>query len=703
MPVPIVRGEKMPIGKDWQTKLYSHPDIEHVFSHECSIGVMLGEPSNGLVDIDLDCPEAIELAPLYLPPTPAITGRANNKGSHWWYIAPGLDTRRHQDKFTRSAIVELRSTGAQTLIGPSIHPDGDIYDTLDAEPAEVSGPMLAACVQALADAVMVKRHGENWDAQQPERAQQRIEPREHDQARVIERAIKYVNAMPPAVSGAGGHNAAFAAACTLTHGFELGYDDALYILEEHYNHRCDPPWSRRELMHKVDQSLKMSNHSKPRGHLVHAMREPETHGVDLSGILEPKAPTPKKSEPVEFPPHLLRVPGLIGDVIDYNLSTATRPQPVLALGAAIALQSVLAARKVRDELGNRTNLYIVGVAKSAGGKEHARQINKQILYESNQTEIEGNEDIASDAGLFAAVEANPAVLFQLDEFGRFLRTIGDAKKNPHMYNVITLLMRLFSSAQGAYKGKAYADTTRNKIIHQPCVTVYGTTVPGHFYESLTRESMGDGFVARMLVFESEGTPGRVRRPQRAMPESIIERASYWREYRPHGGNLGGVHPDPTLVESTDEAVAIFEAFGESFDYDKVQRGSEIEASIWGRALEKAYRLALIAACSRDPEGLTITAEDANWAVELSQFLTERMMHRASQYVSESQFDERQKRVLRIIADAGGVMTKWALGQKTRWLKKRDREELLENMIETNQIEVVITETGKRPRTEYQLV
>ena len=46
-------------------------------------------------------------------------------------------------------IVELRSTGAQTVVGPSVHPDGETYETLDAEPATVPAPMLAACVKHL--------------------------------------------------------------------------------------------------------------------------------------------------------------------------------------------------------------------------------------------------------------------------------------------------------------------------------------------------------------------------------------------------------------------------------------------------------------------------------------------------------------------------------------------------------------------------
>lgn len=84
----------------------------------------------------------------------------------------------------------------------------------------------------------------------------------------------------------------------------------------------------------------------------------------------------------------------------------------------MCLQAVLAGRKVRDERGNRTNLYVVCLAGSGSGKDNARLINKAVLFKAGLNGLEGNEDLASDAGLVTAVEAEPAILFQIDEFGR---------------------------------------------------------------------------------------------------------------------------------------------------------------------------------------------------------------------------------------------------------------------------------------------
>ena len=83
----------------------------------------------------------------------------------------------------------------------------------------------------------------------------------------MDRARLYLEKIPGAVSGQGGHNQTFAAARALVHGFALNESDALDLLTRDYNPRCFPPWSERELIHKV-QSAAAAQHQKPRGHLL---------------------------------------------------------------------------------------------------------------------------------------------------------------------------------------------------------------------------------------------------------------------------------------------------------------------------------------------------------------------------------------------------------------------------------------------------
>lgn len=77
----------------------------------------------------------------------------------------------------------------------------------------------------------------------------------HSTEAVIERARKYLQMLPPAVSGQSGHNATFHAACILVLGFGLERNIGLALLRE-WNAVCQPPWSDRELEHKIDSALK---------------------------------------------------------------------------------------------------------------------------------------------------------------------------------------------------------------------------------------------------------------------------------------------------------------------------------------------------------------------------------------------------------------------------------------------------------------
>ena len=83
--VPVHPKSKRPISKAWQNRTLEDVHPRNDFSTDENIGVVLGKPSANLVDIDLDCDEAIRVAPLFLPKTDAVFGRSGRPKSHWLY------------------------------------------------------------------------------------------------------------------------------------------------------------------------------------------------------------------------------------------------------------------------------------------------------------------------------------------------------------------------------------------------------------------------------------------------------------------------------------------------------------------------------------------------------------------------------------------------------------------------------------------
>ncbi len=266
--VPIPLRRKGPIIEEWQNLRLDEADLPQHFGRRGNIGLLLGEPSGWLVDVDLDCPEAIELAPQFLPPTPTITGRVSAPNSHWWYIVPGAVTKKHHFPGTKEMIVEIRSTGTQTVVGPSVHPSGEAYEWLEGEPAKVEHEVLAKAVEALVAAVIARTGA---SVQLPKQSAPRATAAPPDDT-LLRRAVAYLDAMPSAISGQGGHDTTYAAATAMVHGFGLDSDSALGLLIERFNSRCEPPWTEKELRHKV-QDAATKPHELPYGWLRDAQRQ----------------------------------------------------------------------------------------------------------------------------------------------------------------------------------------------------------------------------------------------------------------------------------------------------------------------------------------------------------------------------------------------------------------------------------------------
>jgi hypothetical protein len=165
MPIAIPRGSKNPNRKGWQKERWAIDDLPRCFNNGQNIGLLLGEPSSGLVDVDLDSPEARSIAESVLPVTSMISGRAGSPFSHRWYICnPLILTTKFLDPSfaktdNRAMLVEVRSTGGQTLVPPSIHPTGEIYQWHgELSPALVSGDVLLQSVRKLAACSLAARH-----------------------------------------------------------------------------------------------------------------------------------------------------------------------------------------------------------------------------------------------------------------------------------------------------------------------------------------------------------------------------------------------------------------------------------------------------------------------------------------------------------------------------------------------------------------
>jgi hypothetical protein len=470
------------------------------------------------------------------------------------------------------------------------------------------------------------------------------------------------------------------------------------------NGRCVPPLSDRDV-ERVSASIARYAPDQvataiAEGHWEQMVAATAPAGEERE-VLAPADPGPT-------PPELLQVPGFVGDVMAYTLDTAPYAERTLAFAGALSLQALLAGRKVRDELDNRTNLYVLGLANSGAGKDYPRRVNERVLVEAGLAECLGSS-FASGEGIEDRLFVEPATLFQVDELDGLLQRVNHAKDARHE-QIISILLQMYSSAAGVYVMRAKADRER-AVIDQPCLCVFGTAVPKYFYESISARLLTNGFLARMLILEAQrrgrGRPARVR----PLPPRVVETARWWAEFVPGAkpGNLSAWHPQPRVVEATPEAEALLDAFRARADDEYAraeERGDPPAMAIWARSHEKARRLALLHACSANHASPDVDAPAAAWACAFVEHQTRRMLYMAGCHVSESEFDAKRKRLLEVLgkwqaAHGHDFMPFWMINRKLPWTT-REHEDVRDTLLAQQMIEYQVNQTAGRPGVVYRL-
>ncbi|MEK0418745.1 MAG: hypothetical protein RI949_2751 [Pseudomonadota bacterium] len=429
------------------------------------------------------------------------------------------------------------------------------------------------------------------------------------------------------------------------------------------------------------------------------------------------------ADPISIEPHEISLPppkpmpvgwdqvgGVIADMMALMAATAKRPQPVLALGASLCAIGALMGRKYRTESNIRSNLYVVGIAESGAGKNHSRVVINELFRKANLLQYLGGNKIASGSGLLTAIQRQPAILFQLDEFGMFLSAAADRKRSPrYVCEILDLMTELYTTSGTTYFGVEYASTQHNnahRAIHQPCACIYGTTTPLHFWQALQASNVADGSLARFLIMESEDDFPDSNEAFGVIdpPQDLIDRLILIHQ---GGGKLNGnltdvgaideVLVDPRVVPMTPQARATFRQLDQELvERLRTSRGTGY-SSILARIEENATKLALIRAVSRDPVDPQIEDHDAEWGIMLSRHCAELTIREASARVSENQVESHHKRAMQILRDAGMAgMSKSDFTRRTQFMDHRQRDGVLRTLAEAGLIEMMALQSKGRP-------
>jgi predicted P-loop ATPase len=327
------KASKAPLARDWTTRAYQSAStlLEQSRAHaeqDYNIGVKTGwmhNPRTAYIVVDIDN-SSYEGLPYHS--TPLMT--STPKGWHLYYRAkPNQLIKSRNLRNLTSIAIDIKGEGGQVVIGPSIHPSNTPYKTytLACKDAWLTCSKESGCrpaCLATLDPSSIPYYEEHWTEQLIERYPLTSSPYLPSQPSppslsVEERAIAYIKKKPPAVAGNGGHQALWNVALTLIKGFDLPVSTARSIIDTHYNPLCDPPWSAKEIEHK----LKDATNANVTSNYLNEPSAPKaisssTSSNDHSSATAPSGPTKKRAPSlVELANHLQYDPRWMG-IVRYN-------------------------------------------------------------------------------------------------------------------------------------------------------------------------------------------------------------------------------------------------------------------------------------------------------------------------------------------------------------------------------------------------
>lgn len=686
-PIPIQTNDKRPAIKGWQEFAERRPteaDVSH-WPRSSNIGLALGGTTQ-LIALDYDNHLEIgERIAARLPQSPCR--KVGQKGWTDFYRYNGERSRKWSKN--GETVVELLSTGRQTVIPPSIHPCGEAYrwvtelTLLD----DVELPVLPADLSRIVEEELgVNNHSvAQLDSNH-------VELCTDDDLRAA-----------LAVIPADDYDTWVKVGMSLVHepgGFDI-WDAWSRTSDKYREGETARKW--QSFQNVNGYSVKsIFFEAGQRGYRQNQM--PDVDNLDISWIQAGEEPEPVIKKSMVLPEDVVKsAPGMVGRISEWITSIALYPQPELALGAALTVVGALKGHRVQTETGLRTNNYIMGIAPSGSGKDHAITCLQILLFDAGAKDLFGGKPV-SDSGILTMLQEHPCRLVVWDELGLALKEISEKSVPSFKRSIISLMMELFSAAGRRYIGKQYANKdnkTPRVDIDQPCLSIYGMSTPSHFYESLTRAMVEDGFLARWLIFDIQ-TKFPPLNPLSAdryvVPHHLLSEVSAYYE---SGGSQGAFPAGTRTVPFTAEGRDFIREAQMEYDRKKEEyfkKGDGMQ-SFWARAAEHVQKIALTI-----QEGERITLDDLRWARRLVDHCVDALCVNVEEKVVDNEFARRLRVTKEVIGQYPDGAPKQALLKKLYYKigKNSDVKEVLSSLIALGEVREEKKAGKGRTSTVYKL-
>ena len=286
--LPLRRGVKGPDWKDWQNTTFERTQrigyqhrLKVASIGSGNLGVLLGSVSGDLCTIDIDTDAEIDA---FLQANPKLASSLRTRGANgcqiWVRVVGKYPERRIASKLKvpgikkNKSVAEWRGGGGHQSIIHGKHPDRD------PDKKEIFYRFLveAPAIEIAFDEIKWPEHwemifdGEKKTAAPGAKADTNAagpsaKAAEALPPKLVSRIWRYIEKVDLAVEGEGGSNPTYRLANVLVWDFALSKAQAKPFMLV-YSLRCEPPWTEKEIDHKIDNAMKADHGGKPRGHLL---------------------------------------------------------------------------------------------------------------------------------------------------------------------------------------------------------------------------------------------------------------------------------------------------------------------------------------------------------------------------------------------------------------------------------------------------
>jgi hypothetical protein len=199
---------------------------------------------------------------------------------------------------------------------------------------------------------------------------------------------------------------------------------------------------------------------------------------------------------------LTYVPGVVGEITEWIVRSATRPNRMMALGVATAVVGTIIGRRVCGPTESATHVYLVMLAPTGYGKDWPLKAGQALLRRLGRRELIGPDSWSSDVGFQLLLQSQPLLCCFVDELGDMIALLNSQDTNRFVSNTLSTLKRCYNAWE-------YIHTPQTKYtpmveIVWPVVSIIAASTPESFFSSLVPRDVEGGLANRCLPLPYEG-------------------------------------------------------------------------------------------------------------------------------------------------------------------------------------------------------